>query len=127
MACCIINNLRKHDYVSNEMKDFHWLKIPDHIQYKVLFIMYQCINDLVPLFITDLLGLDLSRKSLRSDTQGMLPIPDCSLSQVRDSAIRYARPRLWNRIPQHIKKSNTLGIFQTKFKTYLFVKCYDLN
>ena len=51
------------------------------------------INDLAPSFITYLLDLDLRRKSLRSDTQGMHPIPYCSLSQVRNSSIRYAGPR----------------------------------
>ena len=85
------------------MIDLHWCKIPECIQYKVLVIMYQYINDLAPSFITDLLELDLTGKSLGSDTQGMLPISHCSLSQVRDSSIRFAGPRLWNWIPQHKK------------------------
>ena len=122
MACHVINNLRKHDHVLNEMRDLHWLKIPEHIQYKVLIITYQCMNDLVPSLITDLLDLDL-----RSDTQGMLPMPCCSLSEVRDSSIRFDGPGLWNRILQHIKNSKTLEVFKTKLKTSQFAKCYGLN
>ena len=127
MACHVINIFRKHDHVSNEMRNLHWLKIPECIQYKVLIIMYQCISDLAPSFITVLLDFHLSRDSLRSDTQGMLPIPPCSLSQVRDSSIRYAVLRLWNRKPQHIKNPKALGVYKTKLKTYLFAKMLRLE
>ena len=40
---------------------------------------------------------------------------------------KHAGPRLWNRIPQQIKNSKTLGVFKTKLKTYLFAKYYVLN
>ena len=125
MGCRIINNLRKYDHVSDAMKDLHWLKVPERIQFKVLVTMYQCVNNLAPSFLSELLDLHHNRKSLRSDTQGKLPIPRCSLSQVRDSSIRYAGPRLWNELPQHIKNAKSLASFKKDLKTYLFTNCYD--
>ena len=74
MFCRIIKNLRKYDHTSNAMKDLHWLKIPQHIQFKVLVTIYQCVNGLAPPFIINLLDLNLTRKNLRSNTQGKLPI-----------------------------------------------------
>ena len=102
MGCRVIRNLKKHDHVSNAMKEIHWLKVQEWIQYKVLVTTYQCVNGLAPSFLTNLLDLDLTRKHLRSDTQGKLPIPHSSLSQVHNSSIQYARPRLWNELPQHL-------------------------
>ena len=125
MGCRVIRNLKKNDHVSNAMKEIHWLKIQEWIQYKVLVTMYQCVNGLAPSFLINLLDLDLTRKHLRSDTQGKLPIPCCSLSQVRNSSIRYAGPRLWNELPQHLQSANSLGTFKSLLKTHLFKKSYD--
>ena len=44
MGCRVIRNLKKHDHVSNAMKEIHWLKVQEWIQYKVLVTMYQCVN-----------------------------------------------------------------------------------
>ena len=69
-----MSNLKKHGHVGNPMKELHWFKVQEQIQYKVLVTMYQCVSDLAPSFLTKLLDLDLTRKHLRSETQGKLPI-----------------------------------------------------
>ena len=75
MDCRVIKTLRKFDHITEAMKDLHWLKIPERIQFKILVTIYQCVNGLAPSFLIDLLDLNLMRKNLRSDTQGKLPIP----------------------------------------------------
>ena len=75
MGYTVIKNLRKFDHIAEAMKDFHWLKIPEHNQYKVLVTIYQCVNSLTPSFLIDLPDLNLTRRNLRSDTHGKLPIP----------------------------------------------------
>ena len=125
MGCRVISSLKKHDHVSNAMKEIYWLKFQEWIQFKVLVIMNQCANGLAPSFLTNLLDLDLTRKHLRSDPQGKLPIPCCSLSQVHNSSIRYAGPRLWNELPQYLRSANSLGTFKSLLKRHLFKKSYD--
>ena len=98
-GCRVLKNLRKFDHVTEAMKNLHWLKIPECIWFKVLVMIYQCVNGLAPSFLIDLLDLNLTRRNLRSDTQGILPIPRCNLSRVCNSPIRYAGPRLWNELP----------------------------
>ena len=75
MCCRIIKNLRKYDHISNAIKDLHWLKIPQCIQFKVLVTIYQCVNGLAPPFVINLLDLNLTRKNLSLNTQGKLAIP----------------------------------------------------
>ena len=125
MCCRIIKNLRKYDHTSDAVKDLHWLKIPQRIQFKVLVTIYQCVNGLAPPFIINLLDLNLTRKNLRSNTQTKLPIPQCSLAQVCNGSIRYAGPQLWNELPQYIRDAKTLGLFKIHLKTHLFKQCYD--
>ena len=108
MGYHVINNLGKYDHVTDSMKDLHWLKVPEQNQFKALVTVYQCVKDLAPSFVKDLLNLDLNEKSLRSETHGKLPIPWCRMSQVRDSSIRYAGPRLWNDSPQYIRNAEIL-------------------
>ena len=125
MGCRVIKYLRKFDHITEAMKDLHWLKIPEHIQFKVLVTIYQCVNGLAPTFLIDLLDLNLMRRTLRSDTQGKLLIPWCNLSQVCNSSIRYAGPRLWNELAQNIRDAKTLGSFEILLKPYLFSECYN--
>ena len=75
--------------------------------------------------LIDLVDLNLTRRYLRSDTQGKLPILGFNILQVCNSSIRYARPRLWNELPQNIRDVKTLGSFKILLKTYLFSKCYN--
>ena len=98
------------------MKDLHWLKIPEHIQFKVLVTIYQCVNHLVPSFVIDLLVLNLTRRNLRFYTQGKPAIPWCNLSQLSNSLIMYAGPRLWNELPQNIRDPNMFGAFKIPLK-----------
>ena len=107
MGCRVISSLKKCDHVSNAMKELHWLKVQEWIQYKVLVTMYQCDNGLAP-SISDKTCQTWTwpEKIWDQTTQEKLPIPHCSLSQVHNSSIRYAGPRLWNELPQHPWSAN---------------------
>ena len=113
MGCRVIKYLMKFDHITEAMKDLHWLTIPEHIQFKVLLTIYQCVSGLALPFLMVFLDLNLMRKNLGSDTQGKLPIPQFNLSQVCNSSIRYAGPRLWNELPKNIREANILGSFKT--------------
>ena len=99
MCCRILKNLRKYDHISDAMKDLYWLKIKQRIQFKVLVTIYLCVNGMAPLFVINLLDLNLTRKNLRSNIQGKLAMPQCSLAQICNGSIRYAGPQLWNELP----------------------------
>ena len=74
MVCRVIKNLRKFAHITEAIKDLHWLKIPECIQFTVQVTIYQCVNGLAPSFSIDLLDLNLTRRNLGSDTQGKLSI-----------------------------------------------------
>ena len=36
------------------MAQFHWLKIQEYITYKVATIMYKCIHNIAPAYLTEM-------------------------------------------------------------------------
>ena len=74
MACRLINQLPRHSRVLEYMKNLHWLKIPERIEYKVLTIMYKCIHNSAPQYLQELVIQYRSHnRSLRSVTNSKLP------------------------------------------------------
>ena len=71
MCCRVIKNLRKYDHISDAMKDLHWLKIPQSIQFKVLVTIYQCVNGLAPPFIAVLHKYATVQSDMQDHNSGM--------------------------------------------------------
>ena len=55
----------------------------------------------------------------------LLIVPRVRLVNYGERSFSYAAPKLWNEIQEYIRKSETLSIFKTKLKTYLFRQYYD--
>ena len=54
MACRIIYKLPKYSHITPFLFDAHWLKIPQRIDFKILTLMYKCIHQLAPPYLTEL-------------------------------------------------------------------------
>ena len=107
------------------MKNLHWLKIPERIEYKVLTIMYKCIHNSAPQYLQELVIQDRSHnRSLRSVTNSKLPTTLSRLTLVHKSSFRYQGPRLWNNLPNDIVAAEDIAVFKAKCKTHLFPKSY---
>ena len=66
MACRIILKLRKFNYVSDQLKALHWLKICERIAYKISMLVFKCKCNLAPKYLQDLLPKRQHTRSLRS-------------------------------------------------------------
>ena len=44
-AARLITGTRKYDHMSPVLRDLHWLKIDESIDYKVLLLMFKCLFD----------------------------------------------------------------------------------
>ena len=126
MAARTICGLRKYDRISSSLQDLHWLKIRERINYKVLVFVYQCVNNLAPIYLQSLLKYNHGRM-LRSHSDNKLPVLKANLEQVRRSSFRYAGPRPWNELPVYVINSDTISIFKSRLKTFLFCKCYNIE
>ena len=51
MCCRIILEVRKYD---PHLRNLHWLKIEQCIEYKISVVMYKCVHNLAPVYLKDL-------------------------------------------------------------------------
>ena len=77
MGCRIIKRLGKYDHITPHLMELHWLKIKEHIVYKVCVLMYKCIKGLAPQYLSEVVIKDHGY-SLRSTTLNNLPTVRCN-------------------------------------------------
>ena len=51
-AARLITGTRKYDHLSPVLRDLHWLKIDERIGYKVLLLMFKCLRNEGPVYLS---------------------------------------------------------------------------
>ena len=124
-AARLITRNKKFDHITPVMKELHWLPINQRIVYKILLITYKALNRCAPSYIGDMLQPLKSTMNLRSSMKGFLAVPPIRLVNYGQRSFSYAAPKLWNELPDTVRHSESLLVFKTKLKTYLFKKNYE--
>jgi len=75
-----------------------WLDVPERVQYKLGVVMYSCLHDQAPRYLTDLC-VPVSDVSARR----FLVVPRCRLSTLDPRAFYVAGPSLWNSLPDSLR------------------------
>ena len=125
MACKVIYNKKKYDHIGMDMLNLHWLKINEHITFKIAVLVYLCINSLAPDNLCDLLKYNHNRH-LRSSTKGLLPVSMSKMTLVHNSSFSIQAPRIWNNLPSDIRNNKILDGFKSALKTFLCQISYDI-
>ena len=100
----------------------HWLPVKKRITFKLLLIVYKCLNGIGPRYLSELLSCYSNsepRQCLRSSSQDDLHIPRCT-NKFGDRSFVVCGPKLWNSIPVNIKNSPSVATFKKSLKTFLF-------
>ena len=128
MLCRIVTATRKYDKISDQMIGLHWLKLEYQIIFKIATLMFRCVNNTGPSYLTDLISTGCRRNlNLCLQAQGLLPTARARTTQVHKQSFPLGGPWIWNSLPDHIRRTETIDKFKTTLKTYLFQKCYDLS
>jgi len=101
----------------------HWLPVNKRIVFKVLMLVFKCLNNQAPHLVSSLLSIN---NSSREAGPNILSIRNLyPLTNYGKRAFVYYAPRLWNGIPSDLRVINELSSFKRKLKTYLFSTSYD--
>lgn len=114
-AARIIKGIKRREDVESHLKNLHWLKIQERIEFKILLLTFKCIHGLAPKYLCDLI-----QYSSGSGRHVSLLTP----VSTSPKAFSAAAPKLWNDLPQDIKQSITVDNFKNKLKAHLFRKSY---
>ena len=82
--------------------------------------VFKSLNGLAPLYILKLLPPNDSTRALRSTDQSLLKIPQTNLKTRGDRSFSAVAPTLWNKLPPHVRASQTLPVFKSRLKTHLY-------
>ena len=119
---------RKHDHVTPLLRELHWLRFPERIDFKLAVLVYKCLNGLAPPYLANEFRYvsDVeARRRLRSASTTELLVPSARRKTIGDRAFRVAAARVWNSLPSHVSSSPSLTTFKRHLKTLLFMRCYD--
>jgi len=111
--------------VSPLLRQLHWLKAPERIQYKLAVLVYKCRNGMAPSYLADefLQPADLTtRTRLRSASS--LFIRRTRLSTVGNRAFPVAAARVWNSLPRLVTSTPSLSVYCSRLKSHLFKQSF---
>ena len=89
------------------LASLHWLHIKQRLKYKILLLVYKCLNGIGPLYLTELLSFYTNsehRQCLRSSMLDNLHVP-WSNNKFGDRSFSVCAPILWNTLPVTIRGS----------------------
>ena len=126
MSCMMIYQLPKYSTINTYLDQLHWLKMQEQIIYKVVTVMYKCINNIAPTYLLEMVISQLPHtRSLRSTNRGLFYTTKSRTEFVHSSSLKSMGPCISNTLPANIKNSNNIDIFKTRLKTHLFRISYQ--
>ena len=125
MACRVIYRRRKYDSISYQSMELHWLKVNKRVVFKVVTLMYKCMDRTAPKYLVELVCKEHCH-TLQSMNERKLPIPINRLLQVHNSSFSAMVPRIWNSLPTKLRQIGSLDTFRKELKTYFFQILHSL-
>ena len=117
-AAKTVTGLYKYDHVGNTLKDLHWLPVKQRVKYKILLLVFKCLNGLGPQYLSSELNY---ANILSSNVQLVEPVMN---SAYGDRAFMKNGPKLWNKLPNSVKHCSCIDSFKSALKTYLFIEAF---
>ena len=124
-AARLISGTRRCEHITPILKVLHWLPVRSRLTYNILITTYKIIHGLAPSYMSSLLKVRQSSRSLRSSSRSLLSIPSTKTKSYGQRAFSFSAPHLWNGLPESLKCSCSLESFKSSLKTYLFKQYYD--
>ncbi|KAJ8022747.1 hypothetical protein HOLleu_37732 [Holothuria leucospilota] len=82
---------------------------------------------MAPTFISDLLTVYQSSRTLRSSSSYHLTVVNCATKFYGNTSFAFAAAQLWNNLPANIGLAPSLGTFKSRLKTHFFRVFYCEN
>ena len=114
--------LKKKDSVQDKLKELHWLKVRERIEFKLCLLAFKAVNGIGPSYLCDIITFVNDNSRRRSS----LHIPVRSYSS-HPRAFQTVAPKLWNQLPTSISSCNEIVLFKKMLKTHLFKKSHGID
>ncbi len=103
---------RGQEHITPVLKSLHWLPVRFRIDFKVLLLVFKCLNSLGPSYLSDLLLSYQPSRTLRSSGTGLLTIPRVKTKTHSEAAFSHYGPYLWNSLPENLRAAETVDFLK---------------
>ena len=117
--------MKRRDHITPVLADLHWLPVEQRIEFKIAMLVFKCVNDLAPVYLSELVTDYEPPRTLRSSNSMTLVVPFTRSSLASDRAFAVAGPRLWNSLPDYLRKVDKLESFKKELKTILYKQAFE--
>ena len=126
LARTVLNVGFRDHHTGDLIPELHWLPIRSRIVFKVATLCRRALSDGEPTYLASMVNYYRPTRTLRSVNQSILVEPQ---SRTKTAARRFScsAPKIWNSLPQTIRKADTPAAFKTQLKTFLFASVFDAN
>ncbi|XP_068609656.1 uncharacterized protein, partial [Brachionichthys hirsutus] len=124
-AARVLTGTRLREHISPVLASLHWLPVRERIEYKILLLTFKALTGQAPPYLTEMIIPYCPTRTLRSQNAGLLVVPKISKSRQGGRAFSYQAPLLWNRLPVLVRETDTISMFKSRLKTFLFNKAYN--
>ena len=96
LACMtILSKLHSQAYnhVTPILRDLHWLPVEQRIKFKIILLVYKCLNNVAPVYLKELVHKDRPKRQLRSSTKNLLQVFSYNLKRYGYTAFAVSAPR----------------------------------
>ena len=122
-AARLITGTHRKEHITPVLYSLHWLPVRRCIDFKVLLLIFKCLNGKAPSYLSAMLHFKDTRNT-RYTMENMLEVPKTKCSTFGDRAFSVYAPRLWNKLPLEIRNIDSVGSSKSAVKTHLFKKYF---
>lgn len=124
-AARFLTNTSRYESAKPSLRTLHWLPVTHRVNFKCMCLVYKCMNNLVvPVYIKSMFVPYRSERTLRSSADTLKLAEPVTKLQYGNMAFSNCAARHWNKLPIHIRSSDTLSAFKKQLKTYMFIDAY---
>ena len=123
-AARILTRIQTFDHITPILAKLHWLPVKQRIVYKLMTLTFQCLHNLAPPYLSELIVPYQPSRSLRSSDSHLLTVPKTKKKSYGDRAFKNAAPKLWNTMPLDIRQCESFYSFKSKLKQYLYKESF---
>ena len=110
-AARLVTRTPLREHITPVLKQLHWLPVECRITYKLMVMVYKCMNGTAPAYLCRLIKPKCRDSRLRQpiDLELHRPVPNKAIGA---AAFGFAGPDRWNKLPERLRESASLNIFK---------------
>ena len=134
MSCSVINQYSAQELIwainystlLTTDGSLHCLPVMARIDYKIALVVYKCLNNLSPSYMSEFISKYIPSRTLRSNNSNLIVTKTAKYKTLLgERAFSVNASHVWNSLPLELKNCTSINIFKQHLKTYLFRKHFS--